>query len=117
MTIYEEPGVVIHQLSLLSHLCQRFPNNKDVGVLPADLKFVQLLVTYVVGHILHDEQDHRPKNRAKIETLLYMFISVKNSLWFIVDIPRFEHSFAESLQGFVFRNLRLAFHSGVFTNL
>ena len=65
MTIYEEPGVVTDQLSLLSHLCQRFPNNKDVGVLPADLKFVQLLVTYVVGHIFHDEQDHRPKKQGK----------------------------------------------------
>ena len=65
MTIYEEPGVVTDQLSLLSHLCQRFPNNEDVGVLPADLKFVQLLVTYVVGHILHYEQDHRPKKQGK----------------------------------------------------
>ena len=65
MAIYEEPGVVTDQLSLLSHLCQRFPDNEDVGVLPADLKLVQLLVTYVVCHILHDEQDHRPKKSGQ----------------------------------------------------
>ena len=53
--------LLLTQLGCVCNLCQSSSDNIYSRILMSYLKFMELLVTNVVGYILHHEQNHSPE--------------------------------------------------------
>ena len=53
----QQPPPYLGQISSLSKICQSLPDHEHLRALPPDLELVELLITDVVGDVLHQEED------------------------------------------------------------
>ena len=51
------PPPYLGQISSLTKICQSLPDHEHLRALPPDLELVELLITDVVGDVLHQEED------------------------------------------------------------